>query len=114
MINRIAPVGLVLAVACGGGSDGGIGPITNPHDISSMAVGEVRVLIPSDIPNGIDLPAGSGSREYVIIVGNTSNAYDVVANYVVRADKWSDASFGISAAPSLSAHSSRVIDRIPL
>jgi hypothetical protein len=114
VIKRIAPVGLVLAVACGGGGDGGIGPITNPHDISSMGVGEVRVLVPSDIPNGIDLPAGSGARDYVIIVGNTSNAYDVVANYVVRADKSSEASFGISAAPNLSAHSNRVIDRIPL
>jgi hypothetical protein len=114
VIKRIAPVGLVLAVACGGGSDGGIGPITNPHDISSMGVGEVRVLVPSDIPNGIDLPAGSGARDYLIIVGNTSNAYDVVANYVVRADKSSEASFGISAAPNLSAQSSRAIDRIPL
>ena len=115
MLNRIAPFGLILAVACGGGNDGGgIGPGTNRHDISSMAVGEVRVLNPGDIPDGIDLPAGSGARDYVIIVGNTSTARDVVANYVVRANQASDANFGISAAPDLTVQSSRAIDRIPL
>jgi hypothetical protein len=115
VIKRFAPAGLILAVACGGGDgDGGIGPIPNPHDISSMNVGEVRVLNPSDIPNGIDLPAGSGARDYVIIVANTSSARDVVANYVVRADRSTDADFGISAAPDLSVQSSKAIDRIPL
>lgn len=115
MLNRIAPVGLVLAIACGGGDgDPPIGPIPNSHDISSMAVGDVRVLNPSDIPNGIDLPAGSGARDYVIIVGNTSNARDVVANYVVRADRSSDANFGISAVPDLSVQSSRTLERMPL
>lgn len=114
MIKSITPVGLVLAVACGGGSDGGIGPITNPHDISTMGVGEVRVLNASDIPNGIDLPAGSGARDYLIIVANTRTAPEVVTNFVVRADKSSDANFGISAAPNLSAQPSRAIDRIPL
>jgi hypothetical protein len=115
VIKRFAPAGLILAVACSGDNDGGgIGPITNPHDISSMAVGDVRVLNPGDIPNGIDLPAGSGARDYVIIVANTSTARDVVANYVVRADRSTDADFGISAAPDLSVQSTRTIDRIPL
>jgi len=79
-----------------------------------MAVGEVRVLNPSDIQNGIDLPAGSGARDYVIIVGNTSTAHDVVANYVVKADQSTTGSFGIDVAPDLSAQSGPQLEGIPL
>ena len=114
MIKTFAPVGLILAVACGGGGGDGIGPITKPNDISSMAVGEVRVLNPADITNGIDLPAGSGARDYVIIVGNTNSIKDVVANYVVKADRSTGATFGISAPSELSAQSSMLIGQIPL
>lgn len=114
MIKRIAPLGLMLALACNGDGDGGIEPVPTPSDISTMAVGEVRVLNPSDITNGIDLPAGSGARDYLIVVANTRTAPEVVTNYVVRANKSSDADFGISAAPVLSAQSTRAIDRIPL
>ena len=115
MIKTFAPVGLILAVACGGGGGGdGIGPITNPNDISSMAVGDVRVLNPADITNGIDLPAGSGARDYVIIVGNTNSIKDVVANYVVKADRSTGATLGISAPSELSARSSMLIGQIPL
>jgi hypothetical protein len=54
-----------------------------------MAVGDVRVLNPPDIPSGIDLPSGSSARDYVIIVGNTNPAIDAVANFVVRqTDRW--------------------------
>jgi hypothetical protein len=98
VIKRFAPVGLILAVACGGGGGDGTGPVTKPSDISSMAVGDVRVLNPTDITTGIDLSAGSGARDYVIIVGNTASAKDVEASYVVKADKSSGASFGISGA----------------
>jgi hypothetical protein len=95
VIKRYIPAVVVLAAACGGGD--GAGPKAPPSDISTMAVGQVRVLNPSDIPNGIDLPAGSGTRDYVVIVGNTNSAHDVVANYVVKADQSSGASFGIEA-----------------
>ena len=114
MIKRIAPVGLILALACGGGGDGGTGPNTSPNDISSMAVGDVRVLNPVDITTGIDLPAGSGARDYVIIVGNTNNIKDVEASYVVKADRSTGASFGISAPSGLGGQSNVLVGQVPL
>lgn len=79
-----------------------------------MAVGEVRVLVPGDIPNGITLPVSSENRDYVIIVGNTNAVHDVAANYTVKADRSPTAAFGIEAAADLSAQSSRQLDRAPL
>jgi hypothetical protein len=113
-IYRFAPVALILAAACGGGSDGSTGVVGASSDISTMAVGEVRLLNPSDIQNGIDLPAGSGARDYIIIVGNTSTAHDVVANYVVKADKSTTGSFGIDVAPDFSAQSGPQLEGVPL
>ena len=106
------PAVMVLAVACGGHDV--TTPVTTPSDISSMNVGEVRVLNPTDIPNGIDLPAGSGARDYVIIVGNTSAQHDVPASYVVKADKSPTGSFGIEAAANLQAQSSLQLNQVPL
>ncbi len=101
MIKRIAPIALIAAAACGGGdSSGPKGPLS---DIGSMAVGDVRVLSPTDIPNGIDLPAGSGARDYIIVVGNTNSAHDVVANYVVKADKSTTGVFGLETAANMTA-----------
>src|SRR3954464_7816591 len=94
VIKRYVPAVLLLAAACGGGD--GSGPKAPPSDISTMGVGEVRVLNPSDIPNGINLPSGSGTRDYIVIVGNPSSAHDVVANYVVKADQETGGSFGIN------------------
>lgn len=105
---------MVLAVACGGGGDGGTGVKTPLSDISTMNVGEVRVLNPTDIPNGIDLPAASGARDYVIVVGNTSASHDVVANFVVKADKSTTGVFGLEAASDLAAQSSLQLNRAPL
>jgi hypothetical protein len=113
VIKRIAPAGLILAVACGGG-DGVTPPNANPSDISTMGVGDVRVLNPTDITNGIDLPAGSGARDYVIIVANTSSQHDVVANYVVRADRSTGAALGISAPPELNPRTNIALGQIPL
>ena len=115
MIKRFVPAVVILAVACGGGG----GDITPPpvaklSDISSMSVGEVRVLNPADIPNGIDLPAGSGARDYIIVVGNTSAQHDVVANYTVKADKSTTGVFGIEAAADLAARSSLQLSQVPL
>jgi hypothetical protein len=106
---------LILAVACGGGG----GDITPPpvvklSDISSMKVGEVRVLNPTDIPNGIDLPAGPVARDYIIVVGNTSAQHDIVANYTVKADKSATGVFGIEAAADLAAQSSLQLNQVPL
>ncbi|HEV7838404.1 MAG TPA: hypothetical protein VGO75_10100 [Gemmatimonadaceae bacterium] len=115
MIKRIAPVGLILAFACGGGSgDGGTGPGATPSDISTMAVGEVRVLNPADITNGIDLPAGTASRDYVIIVGNTNSIKDVEASYVVKGDRSTDATFGISTPSDLAVQSNVLVGQVPL
>ncbi len=115
MIKRFVPAVVILAVACGGGG----GDITPPpvvklSDISSMNVGEVRVLNPTDIPNGIDLPAGSGARDYIIVVGNTSAQHDIVANYTVKADKGATGVFGIEAAADFAARSSLQVNQVPL
>jgi hypothetical protein len=113
--KRFVPAVMVLAVACGGGGgDGGTGVVGKLSDISSMSVGEVRVLNPTDIPNGIDLPAGSGARDYIIVVGNTSSAHDVPANFVVKADKSNTGVFSIEAASDLAAQSSFQLSQAPL
>jgi len=116
--KQFAPVVLALAGACGGGDGTGppvVPPVLPPAtDISTMAVGEVRVFNPSDIPNGIDLPAGSGARDYVIIVGNTNPQHDVVANYVVKADRSAPGSFGIQRASDLPGQYSHQLDQVPL
>src|SRR2546423_4212563 len=102
---------MLFAAACGGGKDG-TGPVTTPSDVSSMNVGEVRVLNPTDIPNGITLPQTSGNRDYVIIVANTSTAHDVAANYTVKADKSPTSAFGIEVAANLSAQNSRQLEAV--
>jgi hypothetical protein len=99
-MKKIIPVVVLLASACNSSSDT---TATNapPSDISTMTVGEVRVLNPSDIPNGIDLPSGSSARDYVIIVGNTNPTIDAVANFVVKADKSAGGSSDLSASADL-------------
>ena len=114
MNKRFAPVALVLAIACGGGGGDITPPSGKPSDISSMSVGDVRVLLPSDIPNGIDLPAGSGARDYIIVVGNTSNQHDVAANFVVKADQSTTGVFDLEAASDLVAQSGRQLTHVPL
>lgn len=94
MFNRVAPLGLTLAIACGDG----VGPPPGAADISNMAVGEVRTYNPREIQNGFELPASPSARDYVIIVGNTNPAHDVVANYTIRADKAPGAMFGMSVS----------------
>ena len=101
VIKRFAPISLILAAACGGGD--GSGPKAPPSDISTMAVGEVRLLNPADITNGIQLPASSSARDYVIVVGNTNTAHDVVASYVVKADKSTTGVFGLETAADMAA-----------
>jgi hypothetical protein len=76
-----------------------------------MSVGEVRVLNPSDIPNGIDLPSGS-SGDYVIIVGNTNPTIDAVANFVVKADRSAGGSSDLSASADLSSGLNRASQAI--
>jgi hypothetical protein len=108
----MAPALMILAAACGG-SDG-VGPIPVSSDISDMAVGDVRVFNPADIQNGINLPTTSSARDFVIIVGNTSETHDLVANYVVKADRLAGASFGVSAPAAMSAQSSMLLNNVPL
>ena len=104
-MKTLAPILLAFAIACGG-SDG-TAPNAPPSDISTMSVGEVRVLNPSDIPNGIDLPSGSSARDYIIIVGNTNPTIDAVAHFLVKADR----STGGSSDPSASAELSTALKR---
>jgi hypothetical protein len=114
VIKRFVPVVLVLALACGGGGGDITPPNGTPSDISSMNVGDVRVLLPGDIQNGIDLPAGSGARDYIIVVGNTSAAHDVPATFVVKADKSTTGVFGIEVAGNLAAQSGPQLKQVPL
>ena len=114
MIKRLAPLALLLAAACGG-KDSGTGPNTTPSNIETMAVGEVRALNPTDITNGITLPANSGSRDYVVIVGNTSTQPDnVTGSYTVKADRSPTSTFGIELAADIAAQSSRQLEGVPL
>src|SRR5207237_9547009 len=61
VIKRFAPIGLILAAACGGGGDGTGAPPPS-SDISTMAVGDVRVMNSTDSPDGLDRAAGGGRR----------------------------------------------------
>jgi hypothetical protein len=80
-----------------------------------MAVGDVRVLNSTDIPNGINLPASNSARDYVIVVGNTNSAHDVVANYVVKADRSQTGVFGLETAADMAASRySLSMDQVPL
>lgn len=63
-MKHVKPALLVFAIAACHSSDG-TAPITQPNDISSMNVGDVRVLTPDQIPNGIDLPAASDRNKTV-------------------------------------------------
>ena len=113
MIKRFAPISLILAAACGGGD--GSGPKATPSDISTMAVGEVRLLNPTDITNGIQLPASNSARDYVIVVGNTNTVHDLAANYVVKADKSTTGVFGLeTTADMAAARYSLSLDQVPL
>jgi hypothetical protein len=100
-MNKLVPFILIIATACG--SSDGTAPVTQPSDLSSMNVGDVRVLAPSDIQNGIDLPSVSSTRDYVIIVGNTDPTIDAVANFVVQANRSLGGSADVSAATDLNA-----------
>jgi hypothetical protein len=104
---------MVLAVACGGGGDV-TPPVTTPSDITGMNVGEVRLLNPTDIPNGISLAASTSARDYLIVVANTSAQHDVPANFVVKADRSTTGVFGLEAAADLSAQSSLQLTQGPL
>ena len=94
-MKHVIPALLVFAVACN--SSDGTSPITQPDDISSMNVGDVRVLTPDQVPNGINLPATSAARDYVIIVGNTNPTIDAVANFVVQSDRTTGGSADLAA-----------------
>jgi hypothetical protein len=109
-MKALTPIVLVLAVACN--STDGTALKGNPSDISSMNVGDVRVLNPSDIPNGINLPAVPDARDFVIIVGNTNPTIDAVANFVVKANRSAGGSFGLSATADLNAGLNRATQTI--
>ena len=110
-MKKLIPVLLVLATACNSSGDS-TGTKAPPSDISTMTVGEVRVLNPSDIPNGIDLPSGSSARDYVIIVGNTNPTIDAVANFVVKADRSAGGSSDLSASAELNSGLNRASQAI--
>ena len=67
-------------------------------DLSSMNVGDVRVLDPSAAAGGLNFPSGATDRSYLVVVGNTNPQHDTLSNYVVKADRSTGASPGISAS----------------
>jgi hypothetical protein len=78
----------LAALACH--TDSAVAPVIPPaeNDAKNMAVGEVRILTPSQIPNGIELSAGTS--DYIIVVANTNPTPDVLASYVVKGDLLAD------------------------
>ena len=107
MNKTLVAVLVILAGACKGDGTGIKGP---PNDISTMEVGDVRALNPSDMPDGINLPQGNGQRDYIIVVGNTNSAHDVVADFVVRADQTIGGSFGVQSSMELAPQYTRQIE----
>lgn len=87
MRRYLVPICLA-ALACH--TDSAVAPVNPPveNDAKNMAVGEVRVLTPSQLPNGIELSAGAA--DYIIVVANTNPAPDVLASYVVKGDLLAD------------------------
>jgi len=84
-MRRLLGVFCFAALACH--SDSAVAP-PNPGatDAKNMAVGEVRVLTPATLPNGIELTPGAATTDYLVVVANASPALDVPASYTVRGD----------------------------
>lgn len=102
-MNRFFPLVMVVLTACGGGKDNPIEPVPNPHDITTLEPGEVRVLKPSDIPNGIDVGSVSDARDFLIVVGNTAQSLtENVASYVVRGNLGTGASLSAAMSQAVS------------
>jgi hypothetical protein len=77
-----------------------------------MNVGDVRVLSPADIPNGVNFPQGPTARQFLMVVGNTNPQQDSVAHYVVRADRSSGATVTSYRSPQPVAAVTRVTDNV--
>ena len=91
----------LAALACH--TDSAIAPIIQPgaSDAKNMVVSEVRVLTPSQLPNGIEFSASPQSSDYLLIVANTNSSLDVPASYVVKGDQFVDvAARSTALAPS--------------
>lgn len=89
LTRKIAFAFPLLLAACGGSDP--IGPGANAGDLTGIQPGEVRVLVPSDIPNGLDIPSAATASEFVVIVGNSESKLDRVASYQVRTSAQSGA-----------------------
>lgn len=70
-------------------TDSAVAPVNPPSatDAKNMAVGEVRVLTPAQLPNGIELTGANATSDYVIVVANASPVLDVPSTYVVAGDR---------------------------
>ena len=62
-------------------------PEPGPGDAKNMTVGEVRVLTPSQLPNGIELTATGATSNYLLVVANANPTLDVQASYTVRGNE---------------------------
>src|SRR5205809_4096832 len=111
MIKRLMPLLVIIAAACDGNSTAPTPCRTSSSiiestlrgvsfrrptfahssfaqtDLTNMNVGDVRVLSPADIPNGVNFPQGPTAQQFLMVIGNTNPQQDTVANYVVRADR---------------------------
>jgi hypothetical protein len=87
-MRRFLVLFCLSALACH--TDSAVAPVIPPaeNDAKNMAVGEVRVLTPSQLPNGIEL--STGAADYIIVVANTNPIPDVLASYVVKGDLFAD------------------------
>jgi len=85
-MKRYSTAFLLIFLACH--SDNTVAPNsgTGPADVNGMSVGEVRVLTPSQVPNGLEFPAGTGVTDYLVVVGNSNPTPDVTATYVAKAN----------------------------
>ncbi len=101
---RRYPVFLTVVVAVACHTDSAVAPVENGPigftDAKSMNVGEVRVLTPSQVPNGIELSANAAATDYLLVVANTNTTLDVQANYVVKGDLFTDAALRTNVVPS--------------
>jgi hypothetical protein len=73
-------------------TDSAVAPIIQPGaaDAKNMSVSEVRVLTPSQLPNGIELSASAQTSDYLLVVANTSSSLDVQSSFVVKGDQFAD------------------------
>ncbi len=81
-------VALVLCAACNDTTGPGGGVPASP-DLGTMRVGDVRVLLHSQMPNGLSIPVNSGPASYVVMVANAAPGPRSTATMLLQTDRMS-------------------------